>query len=99
VPHVFEVRLLPRRDVVYRDNGGFDLTIDHLPTDRAHVMEHCRITEQNNFQLESTVIAPGQPVHLHEDLPPPGVELITVREVPQGASAPAPRAASYCSAQ
>ena len=98
VPDTFEVRLLPRRTVVYRDNGGFDLTIDHLPTDRAYVMEHCRITEQNNFQLESTVIAPGQPVHLHENLPPPGVELISIRELPHGGNAPAPRAPSHCGA-
>jgi hypothetical protein len=99
VPHVFDVTLLLRRDVVYQDNAGFDLTIEHLPADRSYVMEHCRITEQDEFQLFSTVVAPGQPVHLREDLPPPGVELVTVRELPAGAAVPPPRAASQCGAQ
>jgi xylan 1,4-beta-xylosidase len=99
VPHVFEVRLLSRRDIVYRDNDGFDLTIEHLPTDRPYVMGHCRITEKDAFQLVSTVIAAGQPVHLHESLPPPGVELITVRPLAPGETVPAPRAASQCGAQ
>jgi xylan 1,4-beta-xylosidase len=99
VPHVFDVRLLPRRNIAYRDNAGFDLTIEHLPADRSYVLEHCRITDRDDFQLFSTVIEPGQPVHLREDLPPPGVELVTVRELPAGEKAPAPRAASQCGAQ
>ncbi len=99
VPHVFDVRLLSRRDVTYRDNTGFDLTIEHLPADRSYVLEHCRITDRDDFQLFSTVIAAGQPVHLREDLPPPGVELVTIRELPAGAALPAPRAASQCGAQ
>jgi hypothetical protein len=36
---------------------------------------------------------------LREDLPPPGVELVTVRELPTGAAAPAPRSSSQCGAQ
>ena len=89
VPHVFDVRLLSRRDIDYHDNAGFDLTIEHLPPDRSYVLERCRITDQDNFQLVSTVIVPGQPLHLRENLPPPGVELVTVREVAAGEK-PAP---------
>ena len=99
VPHVFDVRLLSRRDIVYHDNGGFDLTIEKLPPDRSYVLEHCRITEQDDFQRVSTVIAPGQAVHLHEELPPPGVELVTVRELAAGQNVPPPRAGSHCGAQ
>jgi hypothetical protein len=99
VPHVFDVRLLSRRDIVYRDNGGFDLTIEHLPADRPYVLEHCSITDRDDFQLVSTVIAPGQAVHLRQDLPPPGVELVTVRELAPGEKVPALRAASHCGAQ
>ena len=98
VPHAFEVRLLSRRDIAYRDNGGFDLTVEHLAADRAHVLERCRITDPDDFQLLSTVIPPGAAVHLSEPLPPPGVELVTIRELAPGQS-PAPRATSHCGAQ
>jgi xylan 1,4-beta-xylosidase len=98
VPHVFDVTLLSRRDITYRDNAGFDLTIEHLPSDRSYLLEHCRITDRDNFQLVSTIIAPGQPLHLREDLPPPGVELVTVRELGTGDTVPSSRAPSQCSA-
>ncbi len=79
VPPLFDVTLLPRRDVDYRDNGGFDLTVQHLAADRAYVMETCRITEQDDFQPVRKVIAAGAALHLAARLPPPGVELITLR--------------------
>jgi xylan 1,4-beta-xylosidase len=79
VPPVFDVSLLSRRDIDYRDNGGFDLTVQHLPTDRSYVIERCRITEQDDFRPVRTAIAPGAAVHITEALPPPAVELITVR--------------------
>jgi len=99
VPHVFDVTLLSRRDITYRDNAGFDLTIEHLPSDRPYVLERCRITERDDFQLVSTIIVPGQPLHLRESLPPPGVELVTVRELAPDSKAPPPRATSQCNAQ
>src|SRR6059058_4014231 len=34
VPPVFDVRLLARRSISYRNNGGYDLTIDRLPANR-----------------------------------------------------------------
>ncbi len=98
VPNTFDVGLLSRRDVVYRDNAGFELTIEHLPADRAYVLERCRITDHDDFKRVSTVIAPGAAVHLSETLPPPGIELVTVRELAPGQS-PAPRAASHCGVQ
>jgi hypothetical protein len=79
VPPVFDVRLLSRRDVDYHDNGGFDLTVQHLATDRSYVIERCRITAQDDFKPLRTVIAPDAAVHITERLPPPAVELITVR--------------------
>jgi xylan 1,4-beta-xylosidase len=81
VPPIFDVNLLPRRTIDYHDNGGFDLTVQHLATDRAYVMERCRITEKDDFKPVRTVIAPGVAVHLTEPLPPPGVELVTLRAV------------------
>jgi hypothetical protein len=79
VPPAFDVSLLSRRDVDYRDNGGFDLTVKHLHPGRSYVIERCRITAKDDFQPTRTVIAPGAAVHITETLPPPAVELVTVR--------------------
>lgn len=98
VPSAFDVRLLSRRDVVYRDNIGFDLTIEHLPLGRSYLLERCRITDKDDFRLSSTAIAPGTAVHLSEDLPPPGVELVTVRAVGPGERSQQ-QGALHCGAQ
>ena len=45
------------------------------------------------------LILPGQRLNLRESLPPPGVELVTVRELAPGERAPQPRATSQCNAQ
>jgi xylan 1,4-beta-xylosidase len=99
VPHEFDVHLLSRRDIVYRNNGGFDLTVEHLPADRPYILEHCRITQDSDFKVSSTLIAPGNIVHLREELPPPAVELVTVREVPPGKKPSLLGGASHCGAQ
>ena len=98
VPPVFDVSLLPRRDVGYHDNGGFDLTVKHLPADRSYRIERCRITAHDDFEPVSTVIAPGAPVRFTEVLPPPSVELVTVRTFDPRAN-PVLRPSSQCGAQ
>jgi len=99
VPPVFDVHLLARRDIAYHDNAGFDLTIEHLRSDRAYALEHCRISKHDDFQLTRTVIPAGTAVHLSEVLPPPGVELVTVRELTPGQPPAEPPSSRYCNAQ
>jgi xylan 1,4-beta-xylosidase len=99
VPPVFDVRLLARRSISYRNNAGFELTVDHLPPDQTYVIERCRISEQDDFRPVATTIAPGKAVSLKEELPPPGVELITVRAVAANTRTPPPMDATYCGAQ
>ena len=79
VPPVFDVTLLPRREIHYHDNGGFNLTIEHLPPGRTYVVEQCRITRKDDFKPTRTVLAPDAAVQINTVLPPPGVELVTVR--------------------
>lgn len=98
VPPVFDVRLLPRRNAKYHDNRGFDLTIEHLPEDRSYVVEQCRITQKDAFKPTQTLIPPGGAVHLSTVLPPPAVELVTVRAVAPGEKS-AIQAVSACDAQ
>ncbi|HEY6924386.1 MAG TPA: glycosyl hydrolase [Steroidobacteraceae bacterium] len=99
VPHVFDVTLLSRRDITYRDNAGFDLTLEHLRADRSYVVERCRITERDDFQLVSTDIVPGAVLHLREELPPPAVELVTMRELAPGDKTSPLPSTSQCTAQ
>jgi hypothetical protein len=84
VPPVFDVSLLSRRDVDYHDNGGFELAVEHLPNDRAYVIERCRITARDDFKPVRSVLPPGAALHLSEPLAPPGVELISIRALAPG---------------
>lgn len=98
VPPIFDVTLLSRRDVQYHDNSGFNLTIEHLAKDRSYVVEKCRITRKDDFKPTRTIVAPGAAVHVSEPLPPPGVELVTVRAL-ESDKKPKPHASSECDAQ
>jgi hypothetical protein len=81
VPPVFDVRLLARRSISYRNNSGYDLTIDHLPANHRYSVERCRISAALDFtQLGSTLYA-NAPIRLQNELPPPGIELITIRAI------------------
>jgi xylan 1,4-beta-xylosidase len=115
VPPAFDVRLLARRSIAYRNNSGYDLTIDHLPANRRYSVERCRISAAHDFTSLGTTIHSSAPIHLQDELPPPGVELVTIRALdePAGDAAmrPAPAtaaaqsqdatvvAADHCSAQ
>ena len=94
VPRVFDVKLLPRRTLRYSDNGGFDLTIDHLPAGAAHVVELCLISADHDLRSGTLAKQSGPTVSVHQVLPPPGIALITVRTVekrtPQPPAAPSP---------
>jgi hypothetical protein len=99
VPPVFDVHLLSRRDIAYHDNAGFDLEIEHLRSDRSYAVERCRISEHDDFRPLRSVIPAGTSVHFTEDLPPPGVELVTVRELAPGATPVEKSQSSRCIAQ
>ena len=71
---------------------------EHLPPDRSYLVESCRITAKDDFKPVRTVIAPGAAVHLSEALPPPAVELVTVRTLAPHEK-PALRDTSQCDAQ
>jgi xylan 1,4-beta-xylosidase len=81
VPPVFDVRLLARRSISYRNNGGYDLTIDHLPPNRRYSVERCRISAALDFTSLGKTIHTETPLRVHEELPPPGIDLITIREI------------------
>ena len=79
VPPVFDVRLLPRRNATYRNNEGFELTIAHLPAGTAYVVERCLISGEGAASAAPVVAQGAGTVTLREVLPPPGIELVTLR--------------------
>ncbi len=104
VPPVFDVRLLARRSISYRNNSGYDLTIDHLPANHRYSVERCRISAAQDFtQLGATLYANG-PIRMQNELAPPAIELITIRAIDSttadaamrltGSNAPTPESAA-----
>jgi xylan 1,4-beta-xylosidase len=81
VPPVFDVRLLARRSISYRNNSGYDLTIDHLPANHRYSVERCRISAAHDFTQLGTTLYANAPIRLQSELPPPGIELITIRAI------------------
>jgi hypothetical protein len=76
----FDVKLLQRRSVTYRNNAGYDLTIDHLDADRPYTIERYRISETNDLTLVDTTEQRGPRIRLHAALPPPGIELVILKK-------------------
>jgi xylan 1,4-beta-xylosidase len=81
VPPVFDVRLLARRSISYRNNGGYDLTIDNLPANHHYSVERCRISASDDLTSLGMTMYTQTPIHLRDQLAPPGIELVIVREV------------------
>jgi hypothetical protein len=81
VPPVFDVRLLARRSISYRNNSGYDLTIDHLPANHRYSVERCRISAGHDLTQLGTTLYANAPIRLQNELPPPGIELITIRAI------------------
>jgi xylan 1,4-beta-xylosidase len=98
VPHVFDVKLLPRRSLVYSDNGGFDLTIAQLPAGTPHVVERCLISAEGTFASGTPIVQTGGTVTVQGRLPPPGIALISVRAVDPAAVPPGPTVGAHCGA-
>lgn len=88
VPHAFDVQLLTRRTIHYHDNAGFDLTIK-LDHPGRYWLERCRITDRDDFSALDTEIQSSGSIRVLEQLPPPGVELVTVRALKSSERIPA----------
>jgi xylan 1,4-beta-xylosidase len=80
VPHQYEVALLDRRRVVYGANRGYDLTVTHLRPGRRYTIERYRISPTQDFELSGRAVQAGGAVRIREVLPPPGIELVVIRD-------------------
>lgn len=76
------MQLPPRRtDASSGQNGGYKLTISHLPNVLRHYsVSRFRLDETHSLSLVDTTIGSGTVVRSSATLPPPSVELIVIRK-------------------
>jgi hypothetical protein len=73
--------LPPRTEIVYRDNAGYDLTIDHLPWGKKpFVVQRYRLSETQNLELVEKKQSTGGTLKLSNALAPDALELIVLHE-------------------
>jgi hypothetical protein len=76
----FAVKLLERRSIEYRNNGGYEVQIDNLDRRGRYLVQRYRISASNDLSLSGSTEASGPTIQLSAELPPPGVELIVVQK-------------------
>jgi xylan 1,4-beta-xylosidase len=81
VGNEFSVQLLERRSIDYRQNGGYDLTIDNLAGNRAYRVQRYRISDTHGLSLLDSTEHRGPSIRVHAALPPPGIELIVLKKL------------------
>ncbi len=81
LPDFSKVKFLPpRTDIVYRNNGGYTLTIENLPWGaKAFIVKRYRISKTQNLELVEERSGTGDSFHLSNPLAPDAVELIVLR--------------------
>jgi hypothetical protein len=77
----WEVKLLQRRSVTYRNNAGYALTLDNLPADKTYRIQRYRISASSDLSLSESAEQRGPEIRLHAALPPPGIELIVLEQL------------------
>ena len=76
----FAVKLLERRSIEYRNNGGYDVRIDNLDARSRYLVDRYRISATSDLSLSGSTEAAGPTIRLSAELPPPGVELIVIKK-------------------
>lgn len=77
-----KIKSLPQRtDIVYRDNAGYNLTIDNLPWGKKEFsVKRYRIDKSNNLDLVEEKSGLGGSLNLSNAMAPDAVELIVLQK-------------------
>jgi len=73
------INLLPRREINYRSNRGFDLKVAGLQANKLYRVSQYRISDNWDYRLLSTLTRRGSEVAVSATLPPPGIELVVIK--------------------
>ncbi len=78
------MKLPPRRtDAAASNNGGYDLTITHLPKALRHyTVSRFRLDQNHSLSLVDTTPGSGADLRVSARLPPPSVELLIIATAP-----------------
>jgi xylan 1,4-beta-xylosidase len=82
LPDFSKIKFLPgRKDIVYRDNAGYNLQIDNLPQwgPTGFVVKRYRISATESLDLVDQHVSAGNSVELSNALAPGTVELIVLQ--------------------
>lgn len=72
---------LPRRNVEYKDNQGYSMTVDNLPWGKKdYTIKRYLIDQTHNFAVVGEQSGSGGRLQLTEPLSPPAVELVEIRK-------------------
>ena len=77
----YNLHLLPRRELDYRDNAGFELEVSGLRTDVPLKVEGYRINDTRDLRLLNTTTAEGPVIELGAPLRAPGIELVVIEQI------------------
>lgn len=75
----FNVKLLERRSITYRNNDGYDLTLENLEP-RPYTVERYRIASSNDLALVDRTEHRGPRIRLSAAMPPPAIELVVLKK-------------------
>ena len=78
----YNLTLLPRRDLEYQDNGGFELAVEGLRPDGRYSVQRYRINDTWDHRLLTTETVRGDRIDVAGSLPAPGIEHIVITELP-----------------
>jgi hypothetical protein len=80
-PDMTNIKFLPvRKDVVYRNNAGYDLKIENLPWEAATFsVKRYRISKSQSLDLVEQTSGSGDTLNLSNPLAPDAVELIVLQ--------------------
>jgi xylan 1,4-beta-xylosidase len=72
--------LAPRKEIAYRENRGYRLTIENLPWGKnaSFTLKRYRLTGDHDFDVVEERKASGDHLEISNPLPPPGLELIVL---------------------
>lgn len=73
--------LAPRTDIVYANNAGYDLTINHLPWGKNKFsVKRYRLDQSRNLELVEEKQSAGESLHLASTMPPQAMEWIVLQK-------------------
>jgi xylan 1,4-beta-xylosidase len=81
IPDFSKFKFLPKRtDIVYRDNAGYHLTIEHLPWgEKAYRMKRYRLSDGHNLDLVEEKAGAGGSFQFSTALAPDALELVVLQ--------------------